>query len=310
MTLIAFALYDDRAELLTDTLSYSLNFSRLGQCTKLMPLTHLDCVIATAGCGEFATDVRLGLAHLGGKMDTFDDMVEHTPAVLKALHQDAPAMTSSTVFLLGYSPAAERFTAHVYANDDDFAPLQVTSPWVMPAPWVVRPTDLEVSRLKALPDGGSVERLRDQDAEIWLARPALEPPASVEEWIMLAEFARAHRALNGPFPTGIGGQLFLTRIWQGAQITERVGTFNDTGDEFLRLVAWTCHPMAQEQPCWCGSGYRVVECAFREEWDNPCLCKSGLTFRECCRIPADETVPHVHDPTAVPQPPQPEKEQA
>ena len=310
MTLLAFALYDDRAELLTDTLSYSLNVSSLGHHTKLMPLTHLDCVIATAGAHEFGTDVRLGLAHLGAKVETFDDLVEHTPAVLRALHEDAPALTCSTVFLLGYSPAAERFTAHVYANDDDFTPLQVTRPWVMPAPWVVRPTDLEVSRLKAQPDDGSFERLGEQDAETWQARPPLDPPADVDEWIMLAELARAHRALDGPFHTCIGGQLLLTRIWQGAQTTERVGVFNDTGEEFLKLVQWTRHPLAQEQPCWCGSGHRFVECALRDEWGEPCLCKSGLTFRDCCRIPADETAPHVHDATAVQQRPLPEKEQA
>jgi hypothetical protein len=269
MTLIAFATYGDHAEFVTDTVSYTSGAEEMGRCTKHATLNHLDAAVLTQGDSLFGDYAMSGANQVSGRVPTFDELVDLAPTFLAQCWADRvaqqggneDAVTESVVFLIGWSDRAQAFTSHAFASEQSFKRLTVTRPWVMPAPWVARPSGLELRRMKRWMANHS--RV-DEAAEQWAQAPQMKAPTSIDQWVGLARLARDQRSLSGGFAHVIvAGDVFHTRLSRGAVNTQRVYTFNDAGDEFLRMVAGTYHPLALAAACSCESGKPSGECCGR-----------------------------------------------
>ena len=232
---------------------------RIGRCTKHLTINHLDAAVLTQGDSDFGDQAKVAAKIMSGEVATFDELVDSAPEWLQHTwsghHPDA---CDSVVFLLGWSDRAAAFTAHAFASEQAFKPLAVTRPWVMPSPWSLRPSGLELRRLKAWHhDHPQI----DQAAAAWATRPSLAAPESVEAWVDLAELCREQRALGGRFGhVFVAGDVFHTRLGRGEVHTQRVHQFNDAGDELLQMVAGTYHPLALAAACDCGTGRSFGEC--------------------------------------------------
>lgn len=287
MTLIAFALYGDHAEFLTDTASYTSGAEQMGKCTKSVLIHHLDSAVLSQGDGQFGYNIKNAALQLAGHVTDYDQLVqaipEHAQDLWRRQIEDQGAEpVESVFFLIGFSGKSEAYTAHAYASEEGFIPVEVTQPWVMPAPWSLRPSTLELERIK--------EWMRDhpdtsEAARIWSTRPTLTAPASVDEWRDLGLTCRTERSLQGGYARVIvAGGLLHTHLERGGAMTRNLAEFNDAGEEFLQMISFTQHPQAQVMACWCDSGERFIDCHLAPHLDQPCGCKSGETFRECCAV--------------------------
>lgn len=280
MTLIAFACYPDRIEAITDTASYSRSVSWLGQTTKQVPIAHLDALILTQGDSSFGIQAKVALLESAGDATTFDELAAGTPEMLRELWPDRRNPEhSGTVFLAGYSPAEEAFVAWQYAAEHDFFADRVDRPFVMPAPFSMRPSAVELLR--------AADYLEPEHRHLlanWDRRPELAAPESTQQWLDLALAVREQRALESFMRVIVAGRVFHTVVRRGKVATRQIHQFADRGDEFLQLIAWTQHPQAQLMACHCGSGKTFVECHLAPHLDSPCNCGSGSTFRECCMV--------------------------
>lgn len=154
----------------------------------------------------------------------------------------------------------------------------------MPSPFNVRPGPIELHRLKRhfmtnFGDASPVERLRGLDPP--------EPPNNLRGWVRLAKAVRRDRGLchlYSGFKTYIGGDVIHTRLERATVTQERVHTFDDAGDEFRQMMAYSFHPLGQLGPCQCDSGHRLAECCLTEIFDAACPCGSSASFRDCCRV--------------------------
>lgn len=257
MTLIAFAVQPDRAEICTDTLTYAANGRTLGRHGKVHPLPHLNSAMLTQGAAGLAALWAFRLSSFTEDALDFDDLdklaAQELPATWDGLNHDRPGSSDSIVFHVGFSPAAGRFLAYGYPSINRFRRADLTD------------------RFYAMP------ALLSHD-------PAA--PADEQQWTDLARLIRRERAL-APIESGhkvfIGGDVVLTRIEVGCLQQRTIHTFDDTGLEFRQMVAGTLHPFSQLGPCPCGSGKALVVChGFAP--DSKCTCGSGRTFGACCRV--------------------------
>ncbi|UFN44512.1 hypothetical protein [Nocardioides okcheonensis] len=302
MTLIAFAIYPDRAEIITDTAAYALNGSAFGRTSKVVTIPHLDTAVMTQGDTVFGNDAKAATMQVAAQVATFDQLVEHLADPLRDLwcqrREEWAGAAESVVFVVGYSPRAERFVAYGFATErDDLEPFAIDRPWVMPCPWDLRPDELQVSRFLAEDAAMAAADGEDPMGQMfvdqrWSRTPELAPPADVETWDDLARQVREQRAVNSPWrSTFVAGDVFHTKLEQGSTTTARRFTFDDEGDDFLAMIHGTQHPIAQLMECQCGSGERAIECHLAEQLDDPCGCKdSGKTFRECCAVDVSRVV--------------------
>ena len=286
MTLIAFATYgSDRAEFITDSTSYTLRVSNLGRCSKHLTIHHLDAAVLTQGSGDFGTAAKTGLLTASGKVSNFDELADVAPEVLRVVwdggvelgdvHPDADGI----VFLLGWSDRDGKWRAYGFPSEDGFEPVKIPGLFVTPSPWEIRPSKMEHARVSQWwPDHPD----NDIAMKLWSTKPARPAPRTRQEWVDLAIEAREQRSLSGTYGRVIvAGDVFHTVLKRGTIETRKVHTFNDTGDEFLRMVEWTEHPQALAMRCHCESGRPWGDCHALEE---PCGCRSGKPFGECCML--------------------------
>ncbi|MCF6507372.1 SEC-C domain-containing protein [Blastococcus sp. MG754426] len=303
MTLIAFAAHADRAEIITDTLTYTHTATRMGHTSKLLPLPHLDAAIVAQGSTGFERRWHMQALYLAQHAADFDEFAREAPAHLAHVwselgidldaeniaHGRSATVTPSVVFLVGYSPQRQRFVAYGFASDHGFAPTKLDGLYAMPSPLDRRPGDLELHRLRGhLPAvlGDQADR-----AVAALGRLPIQPaPRRPEEWVDLAKAVRRDRAmadLYSGLKTYVGGDVMLTALRRGESTTRRIHTFNDSGSDFARMMAGSLHPMSQASACECDSGRRFVDCCLAAIADEPCPCQSGKVFAACCSINAD-----------------------
>jgi uncharacterized protein YchJ len=286
MTLVSFALYGDRAEFVVDTASYTQNVEQMGQCTKFTVIQHVDTVILNQGDGPFGYIVKSGALQIGAQTTGYDELVntipEHARQYWATQIADRGELSDSVFFLIGWSAKAERFAAHGFASERNFKPFEITSTFVMPTPWDTKPSDLELTRFRNYaanrPD-------RDEIAALWAPKPPMRVPTNIDDWRNLGLKVREHRSLSGT--TGrviVAGDLIHGRLKQGRFTSQRLHRFNDAGEEFLQMVAFTAHPQSQTLPCWCDSGKTFIDCHLAPALDTTCGCGSGQTFRECCAV--------------------------
>lgn len=298
MTMIAFATYGDRAEFMTDTASYTANGSSFGRCTKHLTLPHLDAAVLTQGDALFGEDAKSGALQASAQVATFDELVKTAPAWLADLWQNRRTESAgrmddhAVVFLIGWSDAEQSFTAHAFASEQDFTPLRVKNTWAMPCPWSNRPSGLERRRMLAFGESVGRGEAYRAVAEKWTQKPPLARPGSVEEWRALAVTIREQRALEDFGTVYVAGKVIHTRLERGAVTTRVIHEFDDSGEEFARLIAWSHHPQAQMAVCHCGSGLTYRDCHLAEWYADgrTCACGSGNPFDGCCRVASEAPV--------------------
>lgn len=292
MTMICLATYGDHAEIITDTASYLPNGAQLGRASKVLTIPHLDAAVITQGDCEMGDYAAVALWQAARQVTTFDDLVDWFPTWAPEEWRQCSGHARGAdflAFLIGYSPAAERFTAHGFASDwHDFEAFPIGSTWTMPTPFELRPSTLEARRFRAWERGAAEHHGRDsRGAEIvqtWMGRAPVARPRSVDEWVALAKRIRQERALESYANVFVAGDVIHTRIGRGETTTRKVHSFNDEGAEFLQMISATQHPVAQLMPCECGSGVVRLDCCLAEDVDKSCGCLSGKTFRDCCMV--------------------------
>lgn len=302
MTLIAFACSPDRAEMITDTTSYTPNYRHIGKATKFLPLPHLDTVVLAQGANTFTAQAKIMLANLNPDVGLgFDDVVTLTPGWLRGLrdHSDAAGVArfEASIFLVGYSQTTAAFEAHAFHSDDDFEPHKVEGLFVMPSPFAFRPSALETRRMLAETErGGALEPARKAESldliSQWQGRPLPPTPASAQEWRAVGLAVRRDRAVQPQLADPwlnlvIGGDIIHTVLERDRVTSTKIHTFDDTGEEFAQIVRGSDHPISQLGPCRCGSGRTYLECHLAKHRDEPCDCSSGKKFRDCCMVTPD-----------------------
>jgi hypothetical protein len=298
MTLIAFSANKNRADILTDTWSYSAGGRRIGRDSKVHAISHLDAASATQGSCEFDALWNLGVSAMAMHVGSFDGFVQEAGPYLRAAWSDVRERprTPSVVFIIGYSPEESRFRAYQFASDSDFERQDLEAPFIIPAATDIRPSELELARLKGMRFASESDKAEILTLfEGWHQQPAFIAPTTVKGWVQLGKHARQSRAM-APVATGmkvfIAGSLFHAVLKRGQFTTSRVHTFNDSGAEFAQLVAGTLHPISQYGPCsFCDSGRPYVDCCLTSIATDPCLCGSDKPFSACCSVRAEDLAP-------------------
>ena len=298
MTLIAFSANKNRADILTDTWSYTAGGRRIGSDSKVHSIPHLDMAHATQGSCEFEALWNFGAIALATHVGNFDGFVQEAGPYLLDAWNEYAGCEPSVVFVIGYSPEANRFKAYQFASDSDFERQDLEAPFIIPAPPDIRPSELELARLKGIllahlseSDKAHVQAL----LENWHQKPGLVAPTTVKGWVQLGKHTRQRRALAMPMNSGmkvfVAGDLFHAVLQRGEFRTSRVHRFNDSGAEFAQLVAGTFHPISQYGPCpHCDSGQPYVDCCLAPFATQPCQCGSGEPFQACCSVHAETAV--------------------
>jgi hypothetical protein len=287
MTLIAFATYGDHAEFITDTASYTRYVTSMGKTTKHLTLNHIDTAVLTQGNSGFGADVQAGSLQAGGQVANFDEFVETAPRWIREqweIDSAGHALSESAVFLIGWSDQHSKFTVYALASEDNFQPRRISAPWVIPSPWQYRPSRIELGRARDYM--GDDDPNREDFLGLWEAKPVLQAPRSIDEWLDLGKTVREQRALTHFMRVIVAGSLIHTRLDRGSVTTKTIHEFNDAGEEFLQLIAYTQHPQATGMACWCDSGKKFVDCHLAPHMDESCGCGSKKTFRECCSVDA------------------------
>jgi len=306
MTLIAFSTSRNRADILTDTWSYSSGGRRIGSDSKVHAISHLDMAHAVQGSCEFEALWNLGAIALAMHVGSFDGFVQEAGPYLRAAWGDVRERprTPSFVSIIGYSPEESRFRAYLFDSGSDFERQDLEAPFVIPAPGGMRPSKIELARLKDSLLAGQSES--DKAAilatlESWHQKPEFVAPTTVKGWVQLGKHARESRALvsaSSGLKVFVAGDLFHAVLKRGEFSQSRVHTFNDRGAEFAQLVAGTLHPISQYGPCgFCDSGRPFVDCHLASFATQPCPCGSDKPFEACCSVRAETTSTSVSNET-------------
>jgi hypothetical protein len=296
MTLIAFSTSKNRADILTDTWSYSFGGRYIGSDSKVHSIPHLDMAHATQGSCELEALWNFRAIAVAMHVGSFDGFAQEAGPHLREVWGEVGERdrVPSVVFVIGYSPEASRFRAYQFASGSDFERQDIEAPFIIPTPFDIRPSELELARLK----GSSLLACSNNQAEMlalfesWHQKPVLVAPTTVKGWIQLGKHARESRALAPPVGTGlkvfVAGDLFHAVLKRGEFTTSRVHRFNDSGTEFAQLVAGTINPVSQYGPCsFCDSGRPYVDCCLAPYATQPCPCGSGKPFQACCSVRAE-----------------------
>lgn len=259
MTLIAFRVGTDHAEIMSDSLAYGVEQVHIGHTSKVAVLNHLDTAIVTAGPTDLARWWKGTAASTIGLAGDFDELREVAPDHLRQVWAAIPPMPGpgrrGTVFHIGWSPSQDRFAACAFRSDDDWQPHDLTDQQLVCEP----PMDL-----------------------------AEAPPMTDEEWTALAVRVRQQWTLqpsSGQPHCAIGGHVVLTRLERGLSSQRRIHSFPTEGWEFRRTLIGSLHPLGQLGPCICGSGQPYAVCHLRwRDHEAPCVCGSEQPFAGCCRV--------------------------
>jgi hypothetical protein len=296
MTLIAFSTSRNRADILTDTWSYSSGGRRIGSDSKVHAISHLDMAHAVQGSCEFEALWNLGAIALAMHVGSFDGFVQEAGPYLRAAWGDVRERprTPSFASIIGYSPEESRFRAYQFDSGSDFERQDIEGAFCIPSPGDTRPSGLELARLKGSLLAGQSEGDRAEilaTLENWHQKPGLVAPTTVRGWVRLGKYVRESRALvsaSSGLKVFVAGDLFHAVLKRGEFSQSRVHTFNDSGAEFAQLVSGTLHPVAQYSPCsYCDSGRPFVDCHLASLATEACPCGSDKPFEACCSVRAE-----------------------
>lgn len=310
MTFIGITTSTDHAEIVTDTWTYSSTARSLGRHSKVYTVPHLDGAVIVQGDVSFGALWAATAAYGSESALSMDDLNASAQEALrvtwKALDDERVDPLGDALALhVGYSEAAGRFVCMSFSSLDDFAPREITGPFVHPSPMTQRPSDYELARYKAdltadetvYPDEATRARVvaghRANLAGLAALPAEIYHPTETSGWIALAEHARATRSTLPAatfLKTLVGGELHQTRLERGSVTTRTVHRFNDSGDEFAAIMHGTLHPVGQQGPCPCGGEKTYLDCHVALEAANPCWCGGPRPLGKCCALTAEAAV--------------------
>jgi hypothetical protein len=264
MTMIAFRIGKDRAEVMTDSLVYTDGSSDTRQnYSKVAVLSHLEMAVVAQGPIELAHVWRLHLATIPD-LTSMDDVDEWAQLLLPRIWQelDLPGDDwEACVFHVGWSPRRQRYVAHAYSSLDGFALTDLTE-----HEFFCQPVPMHAAVV----------------------------PQTDEDWIELAAATFQHHMLAPHWTrmqTPIGGDVQFTTLLRGASIQRRLGSLpgDPSHPVFRKALIGTMHKWGQLGPCYCLSGKRFFECHLPQmaEYTADCPCGSGVPFHSCHLVDAN-----------------------
>jgi hypothetical protein len=269
LTLIAWNVTDDYAELLTDTLTYSVGEAEFTQVSKVSVFPHIDMAVAGKGAAEFSLNWKSSLdlfaEQVAGGIDAVRNLADIIlPEMWHGLERCEGTRSAGMVWNVGWSTAQGRFVAHEFFIDND--------------------TDLSCTDRTGF--GSSPA----------LAAPPAAAPVTDDDWIQFAEdvYAEHAVAIRPTYDrTMIGGDLVLTRMERGTVTQRRIHTLPNDDRRWRQMMIGTVHRDGQIGPCVCGCGQPYIVCQFSASFspDYPCPCETGPAFADCHRVdPTDIAV--------------------
>lgn len=278
MTLVAIAVREDGAEIVTDGLSYSAEGIDFAPVRKCHVIPAWNMAMAAIGPSTLSDSWHSVLQECAGAVRDLDELHSHTPAALRELwrlvQQDARAANvppgedrdSGTVFHVGWSPARGRFVAYAY---------RVSNQGVEHVDLTDRPVLCEPEPFAGVP---------------------AEAPASPKQWTQLVKAAHADWTLTAALvlervgKVWIGEEVLHTRLSRGEHDQRVIHRFARKGAQWRRTVIASLCPEGQMGPCWCGSGLPYCAChlAGSGRLTKPCPCGSLEPLQECHYVRPDE----------------------
>lgn len=270
MTLIALRTGEDFAEVLTDTLTYSVGEAEFIQTDKVTAFPALRALLTAKGPAELHDELAFQVATYGGyfvddSIDGLNELImDRLPGIWDEIEKDPGTRERGWTYLVGWSPSHNRFVALEYDSKSNFEPH-------------------EVGRSELFTNPASDRTI-----------PAL---SSAEEWATVGEALYEECSVRFGERTMIGGDLYLTRLEKDGVSQRRLLTLPDDDWRFRQMVIGTMHRYGQLGPCPCGSGQPYVVChllagTFSADW--PCPCQSGKPFRGCHRVEVNDPASFQH----------------
>lgn len=280
MTLIAFAVRPDEVDVVTDSMSYTDAQCEIGFCSKIKTLPHVDGAYMTNGSHTMGVLAGMTLAEREFEQTGIDDwpeMFEERLADLWRATEEARSGAgcdeggyTSNLYVVGWSPAHERFVAWEFCSDSDFKGRDLTDhEGIFSNPAV---SDLD---------------LAPTDDEAWVA------------WLRgcVDQVTHPRRRLYRR-AVMIAGDFTRTHIRRGQIQQRRIHTLGPDDWEFRRMMIGSYHRFGQLGPCLCGSGQPAVIChlEYMADLDAPCPCGGGSdrkAFGECHKLDARNELQYV-----------------
>jgi hypothetical protein len=264
VTLVAWHVTDDYAEVLTDTLAYGAGEAELAHVSKVTTFPHVDMLTAGKGPEELGAfwnaEVALDTVDPGGGVDRLRDLaMVGLPVIWNGLDRVTGRRGGGMIWHFGWSASQLRFVGDKFEISND-------------------------------------SELRHEHLSGFSSSPALAspppPPVSDADWIRFVEAVYAEHSYVLAENTMIGGDLILTRLERGSITQRRIHSLPDDDWRFRRMMCGTVHRQGQLGPCVCGSGQPFIVCClttrFSPDW--LCPCETGPKFVDCHRVDLDIAV--------------------
>lgn len=304
MTFIGFTTSKTDAQIVSDTWTYRNAAQELGGTTKVTTILHLDAAIAAQGESVFTEAWKFDASVLAQGIATFDDLNAVAQAAMRNTwaesrrHLQGHPSIPTMVFHVGYSEAAQRFTATGFDSETDFEPTQFNETFVHPSPLDIRPSGFELERYAEAAEQNlarfadhpnalaAYATAQDNLRHLRGLAPLASPPETLDQWRLLAEKSRAHRSIAARAGSGykilVGGKLHHTYLTRGCATQQAFYQFDDSNENLAEIMQGTLHPLGQAGPCPCGSELSYRGCCMLPLLDEPCICGQGALLRDCC----------------------------
>lgn len=200
----------------TDSISYRYDDGGTKWVSKTYVLPHLDLLVTAVGLRQLSAAYVMMLG-LGQRRDcSLDDIAADAQSLLSEIWEHAADTDNSThgptfgtVYIAGWSPSADDYTAFRFNSADNFTPQQRHS--------------------------GDLAIYPTPDPTIQVTYPE-----SLEDWVNLAEHVRQAEIDRDAARVLIGGRLVMTNLTRGAAIQTTIHEFDDSPelwDHYLRDLA-------------------------------------------------------------------------
>lgn len=209
VTLLMFSQFEDGVGIVTDTLVSDENRQPALYTSKVQIYAHLNMVTVVTGIQRLADVLGWSVARHEGLRD-IDDANQITPDVLRAAylefkeHHAPHDVGTATAYAWGFPSGSDQVVFYRYSSEDDFKPVRSTKP-----------------RFAIKPPPQQFE---------WSA------PETTEELIDLAARIRDENDNERtPGPVAIGGELYVTELFNWNITTRRIHRFEDFTETAARF---------------------------------------------------------------------------
>jgi hypothetical protein len=276
MTLVAFTLRPDGADIVTDSLSYGPEMTAVEEIDKCRVIDSWDTAIMSTGPSRLGDSWSSAVRDALPQLRDFDELEQHTPPALCLLwlhlreegYLRKPGRADEEdghVFHVGWSPRRGRFAAVGFSSEDGFQPIDLTEHELFVKPHPHTPT------------------------------PAT-PPTTDQEWAQLVTTAHQDWNMPGPynplrFRIWMAGDVVRTTLGRGHAERRVIARIPTRGRDWRWMNIGQMSVEGQLGPCACGSGLPAACCHLPNNYGKPCPCGSDKTVGDCHAIrPEDPRV--------------------